>query len=637
MIAWLETTSAATVGRSTSTASQSFSSESYETTTLGTGTDTYTDTTIVGSAPWYTYSDTAITSANYSGTTHQATFTSWGYSNSSDSQTATFVFVRSSVTHISNVASTSSSTNGGDSIGGQGQKLSSYQTVSAENTRSVTTSTTQTYATSTTRTQSSNSTIVRWSTSKSASNAAVVFYSTQIAQTTKTTGLTEATKTQDTTTTTGQTQMHYGHDNTIFQCRTSDAFAEIAWTMADIYTLNNFGISALRNQATTATRWTQSINNNVVLVTNASLSVFAFATPPTSTTSFSPISEEINYTTTTTKTGTVTYVVETASFPAQAATTTAVRTSTTNSLTTIDGTATVTNPARISVTYVPATTLSTLGNIFIFDDDNDAAAIFPTESVASWINSTIRYTTGNGTITWHELAAVPATFSVTRLSSVRENYNANTIEDLDFNTTRQGLATSVANNVLQQIAGFAGFKVGANKGLYPNINLGKSFSINGIFTAYDSRATNVSTFFPSTYSVTGDDFNGTLSLSGKSASATFVPVDTEQSNTTTGAMFSVVNNGSTVAGDFRFSVLGGTPAGSESFLQKWPLGVFANRSGATVSKAPTVSIAAQAQQTSWFEPVVGVYPSTSIATKTIVSYVLPRNRTALPSVIPPNA
>lgn len=626
MIAWLETTSAATVGRSTSTASEEYSSyavttitETLETTT-GTLTSSATSTyvsTLDELVPWYIYSDSETVSANYSGTTIAASYTSWGSvdPDATSNTTSTFAFVRSSVTHIANTNATTTTGDSGPAIGGQGQRLSSSQTVSVQSTWSAQTSTTQTYAATLSTTQSTSSTEVRWTATRPNSTASVSFYSTQISKTAITTVSTDATSTTDATTTSG-TQIYYGHENTVFQCRTSDALAEIAWTLPQVYSLTALQLSALKNAGTTATRWTQSKDSAVVSVTKAAISTFASGSPPAQTLTFAAVSQAISYTTTTTQASIRALVFDNAAFP--------ITTTTANSP------ATIATASVSSVTYLSATTLSTRGGVFNIDENNDGAAIYPTESVVSWINSKSLYTTGNGVITWHEIVDVPSTVAATRLSSVKDN-SYKTIDDLDFNTTRQGATLTVADNVTQATFGFSGYKVGTSKGLCADISLGKSFTIDGVSTAFDSRASRVSTIFPDTYSVSGADFNGVLSISGKSVSATFVPTDTLASETTTTATFSAKSGGATGLVGQRNGLVGGTPAGSETFFQKWPFGVFGNTGTATTSKFPTVVSASTAQAVSWFESIVGVCPATQVPTASIISYTVTRNRTALPA------
>lgn len=627
MIAWLETTSAVTVGRSTSTASEEYSSyllttitETLETTT-GTLTSSATSTyvsTLDELVPWYTYSDSITISANYSGTTNVLSYTSWGYvdSNATSNTTSTFGFVRSSVTHISSVNATTTGGDSGPAIGGQGGRLSESTTISVQSTWSAQTSTTQTYAATLFTTQSTSSTEVRWTATRANSTASVSFYSTQTSKTAITTVSTQATSTTDATTT-NATQIYYGHENTVFQCRTSDALAEIAWTMPNVYTLAGLHVSAIKDAATTATRWTQSKDSAAVTVTRAAISTFASGSPPAQTITFSDLSQAISYTTTTTQSSSRVLVFNNSAFP--------ITTTTANSP------ATIATASVSSVTYLAATTLSTRGNAFNIDENNDGAAIFPTQSIVSWINSKSLYTTGNGVITWHEIVDLPSPIAVTRLSSVRENYYYQIIDDLDFNTTRQGAALVVAGNVNQATFGFSGVKAGTSKGLCVDIPLGKSFTIDGVFTAFDSRASRVSTIFPDTYLVSGADFSGVILISGESASATFVPSDTLASQTTTTATISAKSGGATGFVGQRNDLVGGTPANSETFFQKWPFGAFGNTSGATTSKLPTVVAASTAQAVSWFEPIVGVCPSTQVPTASIISYTVTRNRTALPS------
>lgn len=467
-------------------------------------------------------------------------------------------------------------------------------------TRNVETSTTQTYSTTVQQITDATSWRQMWTTENSSGSVVFVSDFEEISIPTTTTA--EATKTEDTTTTLSQTEPFYGFLNTIKQCRTSDAMAEIAWTAPNSATLESFVMSALRDAAYSATRWTEPINGDLIQITKAAQT----GGNSDEFISFSGVSEEIVYTTTDVEEVTYAFIESTNVFPVSTQTAASFRAATFESSSTI--------------VYVPNVTLKTL----------DAGAVFSTEEATSWINSTSVWTTGNGTLTWNELGPVPWPFTITRLAAATRQPNFDAINDFVFNTTKQGARVFAGQGASQKVAGFSGVMLDEDQAGLLDIDLGASFSVETPITAYASRATRVSTLLPGSYELSGDGFSGRLSVSGKLASATFIPADENPSSSTTTAMFSGIDSGTSGEDAVRVSVLGGTPAASETFLIGWPLGVFADSTEGTVSMTPTVFSHASAVPVSWFEPIAGIAPATSWAGE-VLSFTTTRNQTSLPA------
>ncbi len=564
------------------------------------------------------YPNYQTTVANYSQTVIDQSFTWIGYSDSDATATQTFAFRWQGTTVIGTTNSSFVSADNSPAVGINGQALSRTTYSTRLSTRAASSSTTITvqsqYANSTT----TSSSAAIWTTSTSNSSASPVFYSLSQSTTSLTSFAATRQKTQDTTTTTG-TEIHYGIDNTIHQCNTSDADAEIGWTATNVRTAFSPAASAFSAIAQSATRWTEHPNSQTVPVTRASVSVYPYQTPPDDAAlSFGAVSEVVSFTTTITSQSTSQSLAEERKFPLSIESAT------------YDGT--TTTASQFATTYVPPTTISTFGGGNFLDEDNDFAFIYTTETVASIVNSVSRWTTGNGIVTWHQTAFAPTQVTVTRRSSVFDDVGLSyTVENAEIIQTMQRLGLMQKVDVSQQTALQLGAYQESSIGGFASINLAATFTVNEDFTALQSRQ--LATLMPSEYEIEASGFSGALRISGKSASATFVPSQSG-SQTTTSSEFAIVGSAQTVTLGGRASLLGGSPGQYETFYNVWPFGVFADQNGQTSSFTPSVFSNTQQAETSWFQPIHGAIGSTATSAGGIVSFTTTRNMTALPPDTP---
>jgi hypothetical protein len=482
-----------------------------------------------------------------------------------------------------------------------------------------------------------------WSTSTSATDAAPVFYSeSQSVSANKTITATQQ-RTRDTTTTQG-TEIHYGLDNTIWQCRTSDVGAEIAWTAPNNFALSEYAISSFASN-NSVTRWTESRNSAIIAPSVAERTQFPFESPPAQNVSVAGLTSEIPYTTTIAQTFAQTTETD-GVFPVVTFTE--------------ELTHQTTEAATSSITYYAPETFTVLHNIGYMDEDNDTAYSLPTLQTQEWFASKKTYTTGNGTITWHEFADVPSTrFRTTQYgwagpgNQIAASYApvllyvpSMTYEDRGTVGSeaggitmalsaagKAGVATTKANAIDISVFGPVGSVIEQSTGALADIDLGKTFQQPNM-TARHKRETAQTTVFPASYAITdtGDSWNGTLQVSGKSASATFVPTDTDQTSiTTTTAEFSIIPNALTTQITHRRNIVGGNFAEGETALAKWANGLFVGPSG-TVSSTASVAIQPASAASSWVEPIVGLAPETQTNSRTVVSYTQLRNAAIMPPI-----
>lgn len=508
-------------------------------------------------------------------------------------------------------------------------------------TRSVTTSTTQTYTASISTTQTTTKSVAKWTTSASDSSSDPVFYSFSQSAPNTQTASTLATKMRDTTTTNG-TEIHFGLDNTIWQCRTSDHLAEIAWTLPNVFTLTQFAGSAL--PSSTVTRWTESLNSSTISASAASLSEFAYASPPVATISFPALTSQIPYTTTSEQTWQKTTQTPSV-FPVQTST--------------LESTRQATQASTSTFSYYAAQTFTTQQYLNFYNIDQDSAFVVPTVQTTEWFDSRTTYTVGNGSISWHEFADIPATRSRTTqrpTDSPGNQIPAGYAPLLLYRSTGSyedrgtfgsnlagitmavsaapaaGIVTSKAAPIEVSIFGRFGSALGSNVASMLDLDLGKTFSHPEI-TAYAQRVGVQTTVFPTTCIVSdtasGAAWSGTLSLSGKSASATFSPTDSNESATTTTAQLSTLYPAQISLAAARANLIGGKVADGETVFAKWPNGIFAG-SATTVSSTALVVSQTTSMASYWVEPVVGVFPATQPNSKTVVSFTQLRNATNYP-------
>ena len=635
MISWVETTSAATSGFTRSTASLLFTSITYDTTTLGSSTDTYTALTNSGTTEDWTYSGEFTTSANYSGTTIDLSFTDAAFSfttyPSSVSPIPTFTLPMRGITVVvvGSVNSSQHSTSGDNAFRTNGGALSESLFTTVLSTREKTTSSTQSFTQTNASTTSTSFSNKQWSTystsysfrvetdSTTQSSSVSTFYISSTTQSVSgiTTSSVQTTSTNDVVSTSG-TEIYYGADNTIYQCRTSDAFAEIAWTAPQTYNNYIFSVAALTAVAATATRWTQSANTQVLDVSLAGTA----ESGPVSTISFAGITVSQTLTTTVSTNWTRTAISADA-FPLQTQT--------------FEASIQTTETTELVSTVVPAVTIQTLYENSIGGYFYTAVSV-PTETVVSWVNSWSSWSNGNGTLTWQGSANALTTFYATRSQERILNSINQTVSQKVFNTTKQGMAVYLGGPANQATAGVSGVEIETTKGAFVDISLEKTFTVSGNTTAHKSRENGfVTTVLPSTYALVGSNFTGLLSVSGKSVSATFVPTDTTDSTnsqTVTSGELSTFGSATTTNLGARNNLLGGKNAASETFFAAFALGVYQNQTGGSVSKTPTVTSYTTTSPTTWWQPIVGVMPTSAAnANSSVLSYTVARNRTALPS------
>ena len=524
-----------------------------------------------------------------------------------------------------------------------GFSRSSYvESSSVLSTRSITTSTTGSYAATISTTQTATRSISRWTTSASDAQQPPVFYtSTQSAPSTRTVS-TATTKIRDETTENGDTEIHYGLDNTIWQCRTSDWLAEVAWTAPNIFTLTAYAASAMPS-AGSVTRWTESRNMATIAATNAEISQFPYESPPVQTVSFPALTSEIPYTTTVGQTWQKT-INSGNLFPVVSTTTQATRQITESSIS--------------YLTHYNAATFTTQQNLGFYNIDDDTADIVPTITAQEWFHSRKTYTTGNGSISWHEFADAPATRSRTTQYSTagpgnqiapdyaplllyrtsgsfadRGTFGAQGAS-IAMGVSAQasaGLTTNKPPAVSRDAFGLVGSALGSSIGALIDLNIGKTFfSPNGL-SAYQHREASQTTVFPATYSIldTAGQWVGTLSVNSISVSATFAPTNTGQSRTTTSGQFSTLYPAHTSFITGKANLIGGKMVEGETFYAKWPSGVFANLS-TTISSTASVVSQAGSIASSWVEPIVGIVVGTEVNSRTVVSYTQLRNATLYP-------
>ena len=522
-----------------------------------------------------------------------------------------------------------------------GSSRSSYvRNSSVLSTRSATTSTTQTYTAPVSTTQTATQSVAKWATSATGSNFDPDFYSfSQSAPNTQTIS-TLTTKTRDTTTT-GGTEIHFGLDNTVWQCRTSDFLAEIAWTIPNVFTLTQFAGSAL--PSSTVTRWTESRNGSTILASAASLSEFPYASPPVATISFPALTSAIPYTTTSQQTWQKT---------TQAPNIVPVQTST------VASTLQATQASTSTFSYYAAQTFTTQQYLNYYNIDQDSAFVVPTVQTTEWFDGRKTYTVGNGSISWHEFADTPATRSRTTQyntagpgNQIAPDYaplllyrTSGSFADngtfgaqgasIAMGVSAQasaGLTTSKPPAVSRDAFGPVGSALGSSIGALVDLNIGKTFfSPNGL-SAYQHREASQTTVFPSTYSISDTDgqWAGTLSVNSISVSATFAPTNTGQSRTTTSGQFSTLYPAHTSVITGKANLIGGQMVEGETFYAKWPSGVFANLS-TTVSSTASVVSQTGFIASSWVEPIVGIVVGTEVNSRTVVSYTQLRNATLYP-------
>lgn len=518
-----------------------------------------------------------------------------------------------------------------------GTVRTSYQENSSIlSTRSITTSTTAAYSLNIRTTETTTRSVAQWTTSQSDTNEPLSFYTiSQTAANTRT-APTATTWTRDTTTTNGETEIYHGLDNTIWQCRTSDYLAEVAWTAANNFALSEYAGSALP-ASSTVTRWTESRNTSTIAATAADI-VGAYIDESEAIATFDGLTSEIPYTTTlqqtwqrTTDTGGV--------FPVATDTVQANRQTTAASTS--------------YLTYYEPTTFTTR----IIRGQEDDWAVTTRQSV-EWFNSRKTYTTGNGTISWHEFTDVPATrFRTTEYATARPGNQiaagyapillytpSSNFEDRGtFGTEAAGitmaisapesagLTTSKAGAVTRSVFGAVGSALGSRIGAVIDLNLGKTFAKPDGLAVYQHRAAGQTTVFPSTYAIadTASAWIGTLSVSSDSVSATFAPTNTAQNSTATSGLFSTLHAAHTTAITGKTNVIGGQMADGETFYARWGNGVFANLT-TTISSTASVESQTASSASSWVEPIVGLVPGTEINSKTVVSYTQLRNATIYP-------
>lgn len=626
IISWLESTTAPFGQYWTSSAS----GETRAVTAGGTDNETFF-TTEVGI-------DSFSYSANYSGTTkivyvstpYEATL----YGNGSSYPHKSFKW--SYVTHIGSV----NSSEGGHSWGADSYE----QTITIQQTRERQTSTTDTYVWGIDGvTQSVTASSVEWTTALNGSFT--VFQSSPVYTTSSkySAGLSDTTLTEEWTTTVG-TEVYYGYDNTIYQCDTLrgdylyENVAIVAWTAPNSFSLSEDAISAFTNVAQTATRWTESANVASLL---ASVANTAGSHVGPTTAKLTELTSEINYTTTTLETFEDAF--DLGVFPLETQSVQRFRAATTSSVS--------------SLTYYEAQTITTVGGFY---NPYDAVVFIPKITTSEWFNRTTTYTTGNGEITWHAFTGHPTTRTretqhitagpgnqipaalapvVLYVPSIiwEGGFDDSHTEAAGISMTcpaynSAGVTVGQGANVSWYAYGKSGSQIEQQDGGFVDLNLGKTFYQPYGLTAFAGRRAGLlKTVFPSTYSIadTNGEWSGLLSVHGKSASATFIPTNTDQSSTTTSAQFSTNFSEKTALASLRTGVIGGTPASEETFFEYWPRAIFANATGGTISATARVVSQTEASSTRYLRPIVGAVPAGWTQSRTIVSFTQARNQTAL--------
>jgi hypothetical protein len=380
------------------------------------------------------------------------------------------------------------------------------------------------------------------------------------------------------------------------------------------------------------------------LASAASLSEFPYASPPVATISFPALTSAIPYTTTSQQTWQKT---------TQAPNIVPVQTST------VASTLQATQASTSTFSYYAAQTFTTQQYLNYYNIDQDSAFVVPTVQTTEWFDGRKTYTVGNGSISWHEFADIPATRSRTTQQSTNAPGNqiaAQYAPLLLYRTTGSyedggtfgansagitmalsatlapGIVTSKAAPIEVSIFGRFGSALGSTVASMLDLDLGKTLSYPEI-TAYAHRVGVQTTVFPTTYKVSDTAseaaWNGSLSISGKSASATFAPTNSNESATTTTAQFSTLYPDQISLAGYRTNLIGGKVADGETVFAKWPNGIFA---GSTTTTSSTVAVVSQTTSLAscWVEPVVGLFPATQPNSKTLVSFTQLRNATNYP-------
>jgi hypothetical protein len=633
IISWLESTTApfGQYWTSSSKAEVTGTSLNY---TNNDETVSYTDTII----------DSFSLSQNYSGTTKSFYFSGPGVSTIYEGGSA-YTRRQQSTVSITVIGSVDSSE------GGWNDNYTSYsrrQTILS--TRAKETSTTNTYQWGLgTQTRSVGASKVRWTTARA--DSLISFQSNAVFTTSSKYfigNLVDAdSRTKESATTIG-TEVVYGYDNTVYQCDTSrgdylsEGIALEVWTAPNSFTLSQDDISAFTNAAVTASRWTESYNVATMLASSAST---ALGYGQNSTIQLSELTSSISYTTTTLQTTAL--QSEKSAFPIETQSS--------------QGFCAPTTTASALLTYYEAQTITTARGI---DHPVAMVALLPTLTTKEWFNKTTTYTTGNGQETWHELTDQPetrtrttqhATASVSgqtpvALAPVLLYVPSITWNGTDGDSYTQAAGVSMTcsaynsagvavglNEATPDVSWFAygesGSQINQNNAGLVDLQLGKSFVRPAGLTAFAGRRADLlKTVFPSTYTIEdapSRQWTGLLSVHGKSASATFVPTNTNQSISTTEGEFSTLFAQTTVLASSRTGLIGGKPASGETFFEHWPRAIFANETGETLSANAHVASQTETSATTYLKPIVGVFPATYTQSRTVVSFSQPRNITSL--------
>jgi hypothetical protein len=603
MIAWIVSTNGILTGLTSESSSYSWTVDFGNTVTAENGGSTYFNT---GSASGSSYS---FSSQNSSGTTSSFHSEFFGDESASTSESATFLDGTSTIT-------VEGSDRFSETVGG----ITSDSSSGLLTTMQSQTSTTETYVANKTESTQRTSIVSFWTTSQNQSTDPVLFYPETTTANVYSSTLTTEQLVRDATTTISGTMVSSA-TAFVVQANTSGFDAEIIHYLSSTHSWD--GLSAASAVANTATRATLS---NLYLTTEAP-KIFvnvAFDTDggayDVGIPSFS-WSNEINYSTQlTTSTATIlplTTVVDSTILPNETATT--------------EGVAKTTTSLSLSANLWSGNS----GECSEQSKTTTAIVNVATSSAAagsSWF----------GSLSWNAIRTGIATLAAT--TSTEAAYERNMSQTGSVSTYAEGRAS--------------GFTVEKNIALVippqPTTAMVQNVRQSKFVPAFAQISTSSGQWFVVERSTFSSASFVRLSRSeGKTAfpktqdgesyglSALTYSVESGTSTTTSTASLGVSGGSTTTMLLNAVGLAGGSPNISEFFAYGVSTaGVFKNRiDGQTTTLDVGATTFSESQSLSFFEPITGLVPVAGIGSTALfpVFWAVPRNSTALPPTMPPNA
>jgi hypothetical protein len=637
MIAWAVSTTGILTGYTTASRSQSVSADYGATETSPSGGAT-TFFTVFGSDSYY-----AFTSKNSRGTTSSYYFT-------------TAADISSSFTSSSTGLDGTSTTTFTDS----GSYYSLFPSSTTESssgflaTIQSQTSTTETFADNKETTYQTTASISVWTTSQSESSDSVQFYQTTTTIETWTASTHSFQSTRDATTTASGSMIESA-TALVAQAKTGRPDAEVIYYISST-ALPWLALSAASAIAQTATRITLANIYSTIAAPKITVTKDenGFEIVPSFSWSNSSSSYSAQFTTSATATTQTTLVTDSTILPNQTVTSTG-------------------QIARTTTTSFSANLwTSSSGSCSGQDSTTTSFSELATSSTApgsSWLGSLSwnipRTTTATRAATAPTIAAYVRNMSDAVGLGLTNNgyfYNGESGQTADQNialVVPPQVTTAIVGNVAQAkfVPVFA--QIGTSKGQW--FTVGASTSFGNTFTSTssgtsgsassDTSSTTFSTSSPGPSYASVSRSQGTTifpqTIDGASYGLSRLTYTSQNGSgrTTTTATLGVEGESKTTVIGSIIGIAGGSPNSSEAFAETFAYGVtaagvFKNRiGGSTTTFDAGATTFTQSQVASFFEPITALVPALGTGSTAMfpVFWAVPRNSTALPPALPPNA